>query len=141
MKLRLLLPAVLISITLIATSSLSAGADPSPQQQITQLKKQLRNARLDKADTQDQLDAANDVISDLSAQNARLQSRIQNWPDPIDIITSRGPDGLWNAMRAIWLAFPTQDPSQLCGYDKSNTPSDGLGLTVTSYFFTRTDGC
>lgn len=138
---RLILPAVLISITLIATSSLSAGADPSPQQQITQLKKQLRNARLDKADLQDQVDALNQVNGDQADQIARLQNRIQNWPDPIDVITSRGPDGLWNAMRSIWLAFPTQDPSQICGYDKSNTPSDGLGLTVTSYFFTRTDGC
>lgn len=137
---RLLIPAILILITLVTTAALAADPPPTPQQQIAQLKKQLRSARLNNADLNDQIDALTQTNSDQADQITRLQNRIANWPDPLDVITSRGPDGLWNAMRAIWLAFPTADPSQLCGYDRSNAPGND-GLSVTIYSFLKTTGC
>lgn len=139
MNRRLIIPLGLILIALVTTAALAAG--PPPAQQINQLKQKVQDLRSDKADLQDQVDAQNDVISDQADTIQRLRNHIANEPDPLDVITARGPDGLWQAMRAIWLAFPTQDPSQLCGYDRSYVPADGDGLTLTSYSFYRWQGC
>lgn len=139
MKLALIL--ALAGITLIASGSLAASPQPPPSQQITKLKQQVQDLRSDKADLQTQVNAQNDVIGDQADTITRLRNRIANQPDPLDVITSRGPDGLWNAMRAIWLAFPTLDPGALCGYDRSNVPGDSDSPTLTSYTFYRFGGC
>jgi hypothetical protein len=91
---------------------------------------------------QDQVDAQDEAISNADDTITRLRYRLANQPDPLDVITDRGPDGLWNAMRAIWLVFPNLPEGQLCGYDKSNVPAgDGEGLTLTSFTFYRWQGC
>jgi hypothetical protein len=132
---------IVILVAGLTTAAVTVSGEQTPSQQIAQLKKQLRTARLNNADLQDQVDALNAVSGDQADQIARLQGRIANAPDPLDVITSRGPDGLWNAMRAIWLAFPTLDPTQLCGYDRSFVPGDGDGLTLTSFTFYKWQGC
>lgn len=137
---RLVAVLVLAALVLVASGSIAAS-DQTPQQQITQLKNKLRNARLTNADLQDEIDAQDALISDQSDQIQRLQNRLQNQPDPLDVITARGPDGLWNAMGAIWRAFPTLGEGQLCGYDKAVNPGGGVGLTLTSFTFYRWQGC
>lgn len=132
-----ILAIVLLPLVAIAAVSPAAGPDP----QIVQLKKQLRTAQAKINDQQDQIDEQNNLLADQADTNQRLRNRLANPPDPLDAILSRGPDGLWQAMRAIWLAFPTIDPGALCGYDKSNVPSDGDGLTLTSWTFYRWSGC
>lgn len=139
MKRRIVISLGLVAFALVATSSIAAG--PPPSQQLAQLRAKIQDLRNDKADLQDQIDALNQSNGDQADTIQRLRNHIANEPDPIDVITARGPDGLWQAMRAIWLAFPTQDPSQLCGYDRSYVPGDGDGLTLTSYSFYRWSGC
>lgn len=130
------------AITIAATAGGAAAAvDPTPQQQIVQLKKQIRakNARI--ADLQDERDALNLVLEDKDDQITRLQSRIANQPDPLDVIIAREPDGLWSAMLAIWRAFPTIPAGELCGYDRSSSSGDAVPFTVTTYTFSRWTGC
>lgn len=127
----------LILIVVLAVGSSAAG----PDQTIAKLKQQNRQLRLDNADLQDEVDAQNAVIGDQTDTILRLRTRINNQPDPLDAITNRSPDGLWQAMRAIWLAFPTLDPGSICGYDKSVVPGVGDGLTLTTYSFSRWTGC
>lgn len=134
--------APLVIVVLIVAVATTASAAPSgPPPSIAQLKQRINNLRSDKADLQDQVAAQDQVISDQADTIQRLRDRIANTPPPLDAILNRDPDGLWAAMRAIWLAFPTQDPSQICGYDRSNAPGDGIGLNVTSFSFYRTTGC
>lgn len=125
-----ILAIVLLPLVAIAATSPAAGPDP----QVTQLKKQLRNAQARISDLQDQIDAQNDLLADQAATITRLRARLANQPDALDVILARDPDGLWQAMRAIWIAFPAADP---CGYDKSYVPADGVGLTLTTYTFYR----
>lgn len=139
MRRRVAISLGLVAFALVATSSIAAG--PPPAQQLAQLRAKIQDLRSDKADLQQQVNAQDDVIGDQADTIQRLRTRIANEPDPLDVITARGPDGLWNAMRAIWLAFPQQDPTQLCGYDRSYVPGDGDGLTLTSYTFYRWQGC
>lgn len=145
MSKRIAVPLALSLAVLVATASLAAGPssgpDPASQQTIAKLRSQLRNARLNNADLQDQVDALNAVNGDQADQIVRLQNRIANWPDPLDVITSRGPDGLWNAMRSIWLEFPNYVELGSCGYDRDSAPGDGVGLTLTSFTFYRWSGC
>lgn len=136
---RIIVIAVLLVVALIVTAS--TAAPPPPQVTINQLRAKNQALRSDKADLQGQVAAQNLVIGDLQDQNQRLRNRIANWPDPLDVITARSPDGLWSAAVAIWQAFPRADGSQLCGYDKSSAPGDPLGLSVTVYAFERTAGC
>lgn len=136
---RILILTVLVIALFVAGAVPAASPDSpplTPAQTIAKLRSQLRNARLDKADLQDQFDAANAVIGDQNDTITRLRSR-----DPLDVILARSPDGLWSAMVAIWQAFPNPDPGQLCGYGKDQNPGDGIGLTVTIFSFTRTSGC
>lgn len=137
---------IVLSVTLAisVTSGSFAAADredATPAQQIAALKKQLRVARLNNADLQDQIDAQNSVISDQADTIQRLRTKLANQPDPLDVITARSPDGLWAAMLAIWQAFPALPVGLLCGYDKNSVPGDGIGLTLTSFTFFRWTGC
>lgn len=129
----LLLPLVVLA----AASAPAAGPDP----QIARLKQQVRNLNGKVSDQQDTIDSQVSIISDQSDTIARLRGRIANWPDPVDAINAGSPDDQWAAMVAIWRAFPTLDPGQLCGYDKGNVPGDGDGLTLTSWTFYRWSGC
>lgn len=138
MKRLTILTLVIVLVVAAAAGSPAAPVADSPQ--VTQLKQKLRNARLDLADAQNQIDAQNSVIEDQAATIQRLRTRLANQPDPLDVITNRDPDGQWAAMVAIWRAFPTLNGA-LCGYDKSNTPPDGIGLTLTSFTFYRWQGC
>ena len=138
MKLIILLAAVL---AVVVTASAATPSNSQSGPTIAQLKQRIQDLRSDKADLQDEVDTLNQVVSDQNDTITRLRYRLANQPDPLDVITSRGPDGLWAAMRAIWQAFPNLDPGQLCGYDKSNSPGDGIGLTVTIYSFEKWSGC
>lgn len=137
---RIVLLVIVAVLVVVATGSIAAS-DQTPAQQIQQLRNKLRNARLANADKQDVIDAQDALISDQSDQIARLQAKLANQPDPLDVITARSPDGLWNAMGAIWRAFPTLPPGQLCGYDKSQDPGGSIGLTLTTFSFSRWSGC
>lgn len=147
---------VLLLVTLVAAVTLAAvaiAATPTATDPVVQLKKQVRDLRgdkadlqdtvrslrIDKADLNDEIDAQNDLLTDQSATITRLRGRLANQPDPIDVITSRDPDGLWQAMTAIWRAFPTLDAGNLCGYDKASTQNDAL--TPASFSFYRWSVC
>lgn len=130
---------VLLAVALIVTASTAAPIAQPPT--IQQLKQRITALRNDKADLQDEIDAQDAVISDQSDTIQRLRDRLANQPDPLDVITARSPDGLWNAMGAIWRAFPTLPASELCGYDKSMNPGGGIGLTLTTFSFSRWSGC
>ena len=137
MKLIILLAAVLaVVVTASAATPTSSQSGPT----IAQLKQRIQDLRSDKADLQDEVDTLNQVVSDQNDTITRLRYRLANQPDPLDVITSRGPDGLWSAMRAIWQAFPNLDPGDLCGYDKNSNPG-GDGFTVTIYSFEKWSGC
>lgn len=133
--------AVILAGLLVATVSLAATTDVTPSQQIAKLKQQLRVANGKVSDQQDEIDAQDALLSDQTDTIARLRNRIANQPAPLDVITSGSPDDLWAAMRAIWLAMPALDPGQLCGYDKSQVPGEGDGLTLTTYSFFSWRGC
>lgn len=130
---RLALIVVALVIVVLATTG-SAATDPTPQQQVAQLRQKLRNARLDLADANNQIDALNQAISDQGDTIQRLRNRLANQPSAIDVITNRDPDGLWAAAQAIWRAFPTLDAGSLCGYDKASTQSDGLTPTSITFY-------
>lgn len=136
---RLAFVCCLLAVALLVTASTSAAPQPNPT--IAQVKAKNRALRLANADLQDEVDALNAVNGDQANQIQRLQNRIANTPDPIDAITSRGPDGLWSAMISIWQAFPRLDPSQLCGYDKNQSPGTDTGLSLTTFQFSRWSGC
>lgn len=137
---RLLGLLVLLAVALLVTAS-SAAPPPQPNPTLAQLRQKIQNLRNDKADLQDQIDTQDSVIGDQNDTITRLRYRLANQPDPLDVITSRGPDGLWSAMVAIWQAFPRLDPSDICGYDKSQSPGDDTGLTLTTFTFSRWTGC
>ena len=117
----------------------SASTDSAPT--MAQLKAKVRQQANRIAELKDEVDAQDAVISDQNDANLRLRTRIANWPDPLDVITARGPDGLWAAMVAIWQVFPTLDPGALCGYDKGDVPGGDVGLSLTSYTFYLWSGC
>jgi hypothetical protein len=140
--------ALLIGLVVIAVGATASADAVDPQ--VPQLKKQVRDLRSDKADLQavirdlrsdkadlnDQIDAQDDLIGNQADTITRLRAR-----DPLDAVTARDADGLWQAMRAIWLAFPRLPEGALCGYDKSLVPADPDGYTLTSYTFLRFTGC
>lgn len=133
---------LLVVIGLVVGGATVASSD-APPPTISQLKAKIRqqaNVISDKNDTianlRDEIDTQDGVIADQNDTITRLRAR-----DPLDAVLARSDDGKWAAVRAIWLAFPTQDPSQLCGYDRSSVPGDGIGLTLTSYTFYRWQGC
>ena len=128
-------------LAVVGTAGFAASLDPTPQQQIATLKKKLSNARSDLADANDQIDLLNSANDDQNDTITRLRYRLANQPDPIDVITARGPVGLWNAMIAIWQEFPRLDPADICGFDKSMVPGDDLTPDLTSYTFYRWIGC
>lgn len=136
---RMLLVVVLLAIAVLAVGSSAAPPDLTLPQQVAQLQKKLRSSRLANADLRVQLAAQDAVIEDQSAQVLRLQGRLANLPDPVDVITARDADGMWSAMLAIWRAFPTLPAGSLCGFDKGSTQS--ADLTPTSYSFFRWTAC
>lgn len=139
MSRRILIIGLLLAVAFIVSAS--AAAPPPAQVTIAQLRAKIQDLRSDKADLQDQVDAQDAVIGDQADTIQRLRARLANQPDPLDVITARGPDGLWAAMVAIWRAFPTLDEGALCGYDRSSVPGTGDGLTLTSFTFYRWSGC
>lgn len=132
----------LIVLLLACCTVFVAGAVPvaSPDSSvnaptISQLKAKIKAQSNRISDLNDQIDAQDATISDQSDTITRLRAR-----DPLDAVVARNPDGLWNAMLAIWHAFPTRPPGQLCGYDKSSSTA-GLGLTLSSFQFDEWQGC
>lgn len=146
MSRRVLVIALLLAVAFVVSAS--TEAPPPARVTISQLRAKIQDLRSDKADLQAdkadlrvQVDAQNAVIGDQSTAILRLRAQLANQPDPLDVITARGPDGLWAAMLAIWRSFPVLDPGQICGYDKGSVPADGVGLTLTSFTFYRWSGC
>lgn len=135
MKRHLLIPTLIVVAVVVAGAVPSASPD-APQPTVAQLKAKIRQQANRIGDLNDEIDAQDAVIADQNDTITRFRAR-----DPLDAVLARSPDGLWNAMRAIWLAFPALDPGALCGYDRSNVPADGVGLTLTSYTFYRWQGC
>lgn len=141
----------LAAVALAATPAATPAAGDPPQ--VAQLKKQVRDLRGDKADLQDTIralrsdkadlrlerDAQDAVIEDQADTITRLRSRLANQPDPLDVITSRNPDGLWAAAQAIWREFPTLGAGSLCGFDKART--DSADLIPDSITFYRWTSC
>lgn len=122
---------VLLAIAVLAMGAVIASPDSSntPPPTMAQLKAKIKQQANRIADLNDDIDARDATID-------RLRAR-----DPLDAVTARNPDGLWDAMRAIYAAFPSLPPGEFCGYDKSFIPSGGLGLVATSYTFYNWSGC
>lgn len=131
---------VLLVAFVLAATSVAASAD-GPGPSIQQLRARIANLKNDKADLQNQVDAQNQVISDQGDTILRLRNKIANQPEPIEVLTSGSNDDMWDAMRALWLAFPRLPDSALCGYDKTYSPGDADGLSLTTYSFSAWRGC
>lgn len=133
--------AALLAVTIAALAIIAAVAlaatpvqnDATPAQIVVKQKRTIAMLRDQRDDLRQERDAQNAVIEDLQADNARLRSRIANWPDPIDVITARDPAGLFAAVQAIWAVFPV-GPTGLCGYDRSSTQNDGLTPDILSFY-------
>lgn len=134
----LLLACALGAIVVLAGAS-PAAPDPTPQQTIAKQKQTIRALRANRDDLRQERDAQDAVIGDQNTQITRLQFRLANPPDPLDVIAARNPDGLWAAAQAIWREFPTLAVGSLCGFDKASTQS--AELTPDSLTFYRWTGC
>jgi hypothetical protein len=124
---------ILVGLLVAGATIASSDAPPPTPAQLKAQVKRLQNRNADLSDQLDTAQAVNDAQADVIT---RLRAR-----DPLDAVTARGPNGLWDAMIAIWQEFPTLGLGEFCGYDKSTTPGVGDGLTVTSYSFYRWSGC
>lgn len=133
MKRTALVLVILVGLLVAGATIASSDAPPPTPAQLKAQVKRLQNRNSDLLDQLDTLQAVNDDQSDTIR---RLRNR-----DPLDAVTARGPDGLWNAMIAIWTEFPRLEDGSFCGYDKSTVQGDGPGLTVTSYTFYQWTGC
>lgn len=125
---------IVLVVGLLVAGATIASSDAPPTQ--AQLRAKIIRLQNHVADLYDEIDTNQTVIDAQADVITRLRNR-----DPLDAVTARGPDGLWNAMIAIWQEFPTLGLGEFCGYDKSTTPGGGDGLTVTSYTFYRWSGC
>lgn len=97
----------------------------------------LADTRDTLANVRDQRDAQDAVIANQNATITRLQAR-----DPLDAVLARDADGKWQAMLALWRAFPSLSGTGVfCGYDKSTAPLGAIGLVATTYTFYLWSGC
>ena len=53
-------------------------------------------------------------------------------------VLAGSPTDLWNAVGAIWQAFPKLASGQSCGYDKANTAVVSTGSSSTTWTFSLT---
>lgn len=132
---------LLVGLMIVTLGALALGATPSddertPLQRIAILKGQLarskqatRVAREQRDDARAETAAANLVIEDLQAENARLRNRV-----PLDQILALDADARWAAMIELWRATPTIGSATQCGYDRAQ---NDLPLTYTSFSFYR----
>lgn len=140
---RLFIWLLIAAIALLGVGAVIASPDSPPQPTVAQLKAQLKAKTNRIADLKDEIDAQdaqladqNDKIATRDDTIARLRAR-----DPLDAVTARGPDGLWNAMLAIYAEFPNLPLGTFCGYDKSSSAPGSVGLTVSSYTFYLWQNC
>lgn len=132
---------IVLAIGVLVSAGVALAAVPDATPTISQLQKKIRVQQNRIGDLKDEIEAQDAVISDQNDTITRLRTRIANQPDAIDVITAQSPDALWASMRAIWAVFPTLPEGQLCGYDKTMSPGDPLGLSLTIFQFQRWTGC
>lgn len=130
---------VLAALALLAGGAAASTHQPSPAQLRAKIRAQAQRIN-DLKDTlaslRDERAAQDVVIADQSTLIAKLRAR-----DPLEAVTARDPNGLWDAMQAIYAAFPKLPAGVFCGYDKTSAPLGSVGLVATTYTFYLWSGC
>jgi hypothetical protein len=117
-------------------------AAQTPKQQIASLKRQLAAAKR----TSSRLQAENARLSGLYLGEQGLyrqaQAAIQaQATGGTSAIIAGGPDVMWAAVNAIWLAFPTFGLDSHCGYTRSGSSTTAPGPKTTDVDFEQVTNC
>jgi hypothetical protein len=114
----------------------------TPRAEIAALKKQLAAAKKTNA----KLETRNAKLSGLYAteqtwfKNAEATIATQASGGTPAIIAG-GPDAMWNAVVAIWAAFPMLTVDSHCGYTKTSTTSGATVFNVHTLDFEQITDC
>jgi hypothetical protein len=114
----------------------------TPQAQIASLKKQLAAARK----TDIKLEKQNAKLSGLYATERSWFKQAETTiaaqaPGGTAAIIAGGPDAMWNAVVAIWAAFPSLAVDSHCGYTKTSSTTGGTGPSVYTLDFEQITNC
>jgi hypothetical protein len=123
-----------------------AAAKKADAKTITGLKGQVTTLTTQVSTVTGQLAAANTASgttiaglnSTIAALNSKISAQVQGG---LAAVLAGNTSDLFNAVAAIWQAFPFQPPAEICGFDKSNDITGGTGLNITRYSFVSYTNC